>query len=155
MKNKKLFIIAILTISVFIPLETFAYCAGGSTCVDTADCDVVGTGYCGEGKVCCDELVTNDEENGVVEYDPDGDIPGGNIKPNSLIQSIAYWSLSIIGTFCVILIIYAGFLWAVAAGSQDKITKARNIIFYALIGLIIVISAFMIGQVIFTAIIGS
>lgn len=67
------------------------------------------------------------------------------ISPGSTLYNIAAFALSLIGLVCVSFIIYGGFMWAVAAGSQDKISKAKGMIIYALIGLVITLSAALIG----------
>ena len=52
--------------------------------------------------------------------------------------------LSILGVVLIVLIIYAGFLWMTAAGNEDKISKAKKTIVAAVIGLAIVLSAYLI-----------
>jgi len=52
--------------------------------------------------------------------------------------------LSLLGTIFFGLTIYAGILWMTAAGQEDKVTKATNILQAAVIGLIIVLAAYAI-----------
>ena len=52
--------------------------------------------------------------------------------------------LSFLGIIFVLLIIYAGFLWMTAAGAEEKIGKAKAIMVSAIIGLVIVLSAYSI-----------
>ena len=54
--------------------------------------------------------------------------------------------LELLGVILVLLILYAGFLWMTAAGSEEKITKARKIITSAVVGLAIILSAYAITQ---------
>jgi len=42
------------------------------------------------------------------------------------------------------LMIYAGYLWMMARGNEQDIEKAKNIIIYAVIGLVVVLSAYAI-----------
>ena len=49
--------------------------------------------------------------------------------------------LSFLGVIFSILIIYGGFLWMLARGDEEQVTKAKDIIQNALIGLIIVLAA--------------
>lgn len=61
-------------------------------------------------------------------------------------------AVGFLGVVAVILIIYAGGLWLTAAGSEDKIKKAKQIIKSTVVGMIIVgfayaITAFVISQV--------
>ncbi len=52
--------------------------------------------------------------------------------------------LSLLGIIFVVLVFYAGFLIFSAAGDEENIAKAKKIISYAVIGLIIIISAYSI-----------
>ncbi len=52
--------------------------------------------------------------------------------------------LSFIGIIFMILIIYGGILWMTATGNEQQVTKAKGLIFQAVIGLIIVLSAYAI-----------
>ncbi|NCD01074.1 hypothetical protein EOL94_03210 [bacterium] len=58
--------------------------------------------------------------------------------------------LSFLGVLFLILIIVGGIRWMTAAGNQDKVKKAKDMIISAIIGLVIVFSAYAI-----TAFIGS
>jgi hypothetical protein len=52
--------------------------------------------------------------------------------------------LTFIGIIFITLIIYAGFRWMTSSGSQDKISEAKSIIKASVIGVIIIIAAYMI-----------
>ncbi len=52
--------------------------------------------------------------------------------------------LSLLGIVFVVLIVYAGFLVFTAAGNDENVSKAKKIIEYAVIGLIIIVSAYSI-----------
>lgn len=52
--------------------------------------------------------------------------------------------LSVVGTLFLLLTVYAGILWMTAQGSEDKVTKAKDIIQAAVIGLFVVMSAYAI-----------
>lgn len=49
--------------------------------------------------------------------------------------------LGIIGVVFLILIVYGGFMWMISQGDDTKVKKARELLYYAILGLIIVISA--------------
>lgn len=57
-----------------------------------------------------------------------------------IIQAI----LGVLGIILLLLILYAGFLWMTAAGEESKIEKAKKIMTQAIIGFIIILSAFSI-----------
>ncbi|HNX11266.1 MAG TPA: hypothetical protein PKI61_03940 [bacterium] len=63
---------------------------------------------------------------------------------SSRIGQIVGAILSFVGVILLILIIYAGILWMTASGNEKNVEKAKNIIISAIIGLIIVLSAYAI-----------
>lgn len=52
--------------------------------------------------------------------------------------------ISFVGVVLMIMIIYAGFLWMTASGNEKNTTKAKSILMSAIIGLVIVLSAYAI-----------
>ncbi len=50
--------------------------------------------------------------------------------------------LSFVGVLFLILMIYAGLTWMTAGGNQEQLTKARSLIINAVLGLIVVMSAY-------------
>lgn len=64
--------------------------------------------------------------------------------PRLTVAKIIRIGFGLLGTIAVILVIYAGFLWMTAAGNQDKIQRAKDILKAAVIGLVIMLSAFAI-----------
>ncbi|MFA6486097.1 MAG: pilin [Candidatus Magasanikbacteria bacterium] len=53
-------------------------------------------------------------------------------------------AMALIGMIFLVLTIYAGFLWLTAGGNDENVTKAKDILKQAVIGLIIVLSAYSI-----------
>ena len=53
--------------------------------------------------------------------------------------------LSLLGVIFVALIIYAGYNWMIARGEEEKVTRAKDTIRRAIIGLIITIGAYAIS----------
>ena len=53
--------------------------------------------------------------------------------------------LSLMGVILVVLLIYAGFLWMTAAGNDDQIAKSKKTMTAAVIGVAIILSAYMIS----------
>lgn len=64
--------------------------------------------------------------------------------PRTTVAVIIRTALQLIGMVFLVLLIYAGALWMLAAGNEDKIETAKNIIKAAVIGLAIVLSAYSI-----------
>lgn len=53
-------------------------------------------------------------------------------------------ALGFVGTIFFALTVYAGFLWMTAQGNSDQVDKAKDILKTAVIGIIIVVSAYSI-----------
>lgn len=66
-----------------------------------------------------------------------GDLSG---KIGAIVGSL----LGLVGTVFVVLMIYAGVLWMTAAGEEEKIKKSKDLIIGAVIGLVIIFSAYAI-----------
>lgn len=70
----------------------------------------------------------------------------GRTDPRVMASRIINISLSLLGTIFVVLTVYAGFLWMTAGGNDDQIGKAKNILIAAIIGALIVFSAYSITR---------
>lgn len=73
-----------------------------------------------------------------------GDRIGVTADLSSAISTVIKAILSLVGTIFLSLTIYAGILWMTAAGEEEKVTKATGILKMAVIGLVIVMSAYAI-----------
>lgn len=54
--------------------------------------------------------------------------------------------LAFVGIVFLILVIYGGFMWMFARGNEQEVTKARDLIISAVVGLIIVLAAYAITK---------
>ncbi len=54
--------------------------------------------------------------------------------------------LGLLGIIFLGLIVYAGTLWMIAAGNEDKVTRSKDTMRRAIIGLVIVVGAYAISQ---------
>ncbi|MFC1618000.1 hypothetical protein ACFL2B_01820 [Patescibacteria group bacterium] len=68
-----------------------------------------------------------------------------------LLETATNWILGITGAVAVIFIIFGGFRYITASGNTEQMTKAKEILIKAIIGLVIVVVAY----VIVTAIVGA
>ena len=75
-----------------------------------------------------------------------GDAAGvGESKPLAqLVGNYVQAAMGLLGIVLVVLVIYAGFLWMTAQGSEEKIKKAKGIISSAIIGLVLIFAAYSI-----------
>lgn len=78
-----------------------------------------------------------------LEYGQASGLPN-EVDPRVATARIINIFLGLLGTIAVVLIVYAGFLWMTSAGSEDKVDKAKKILWTSVIGLAIILSAYMI-----------
>ncbi len=74
-----------------------------------------------------------------------GNIPH-TIGSNQLLLNVLNIAYFAAGVIAVIVIILSGYSFATAVYDPGKVEKARNAILYAVVGLIVVITAFIITQ---------
>ena len=66
-----------------------------------------------------------------------------------ILQNIVKWLLTLVGTIATISLLYGGFLYITSQGEEDQASKAKHIILYSVIGIIIIgISAIVVNVVI-------
>jgi len=57
-------------------------------------------------------------------------------------------STTFLGVVFLGLMMYGGFIWMIARGNEQEVAKAKNIIIYAVIGLVVVLAAYAIVKLI-------
>ncbi|PKM91694.1 hypothetical protein CVU82_00595 [Candidatus Falkowbacteria bacterium HGW-Falkowbacteria-1] len=84
----------------------------------------------------------------------DSEIVLASTDPRTVVVRIINIFLGILGIVAVSLIIFAGFTWMTSEGNEEKVSKAKGILKSAVVGLIIVLSAWGIVSFIFKEIAG-
>ncbi|MFA6550915.1 MAG: hypothetical protein WCV41_00065 [Patescibacteria group bacterium] len=74
-----------------------------------------------------------------------------NVDINTMVVTVINGILGLLGVIFLVLTLYAGFLWMTAAGSDDKVGKAKNILTTAIIGLIIIFASYAIVNFVLSA----
>ncbi|OGL70550.1 hypothetical protein A3E96_02645 [Candidatus Uhrbacteria bacterium RIFCSPHIGHO2_12_FULL_46_13] len=69
---------------------------------------------------------------------------------NKLIATIIKTILGLTGVIFMIMIVAAGDLWMTAGGNEEKITKARTMLFNAAVGILLVFGAYIATEFITT-----
>src|SRR3989344_9681189 len=62
------------------------------------------------------------------------------------IASIINVAMGLLGIVAVVIILLGGFKWMTAAGNEEKVDKAKKMIFAGIIGLAIILSAYAISR---------
>lgn len=70
---------------------------------------------------------------------------------DSLVSRGIFVFLGLVGVIFLGLMIYAGIMWMIAQGYEDRVTKAKDTLLNALIGLIITMSAYAISYLVITS----
>lgn len=62
----------------------------------------------------------------------------------TIVGTIINAALTLVGIIFLILMVYGGYLWMTARGNSEQVDKAKEIILGALIGLVVIMSAYAI-----------
>jgi len=81
------------------------------------------------------------------------DIGANQYTVSQIAGTVVKAFLGLLGVIFIILMLFAGYNWMTAGGDEEKITKAKNTIKTAIIGLIIVVGAWAIWYFVFTMVI--
>jgi hypothetical protein len=69
----------------------------------------------------------------------------------TLIGKVISGVLSVVGSLALVMFIYGGFTWMLAAGNTEKVKKGRDILIWAALGLVIIFTSYaMVSYVITT-----
>ena len=126
------------------------YCTGGSpagtpisnqTCLQsTGKCESEGTNFLGKGGYGLEQTASQTS------------IPqGGSIA--GITGKVIGAVLSLVGILFFVLMLYGGVLWMTARGDEAQTKKARDIIFNAVVGLIIISAAGILTSFVFKSVI--
>lgn len=62
--------------------------------------------------------------------------------PQALIGQIINSLFGIIGSLALVMFVYGGFLWMTSSGSAEQVKKGKDIFIWAVVGLVVVFSAY-------------
>lgn len=105
------------------------------------------------GLILFSPVLVQAQDSGLVPADHTGGCPVGysgncgNYELNDFIIlaiNISRWILGIVGSLTLVMFIYGGFIFLISTGSSEKIGEAKKIITAAVVGLLIVLSSFLI-----------
>ena len=69
-----------------------------------------------------------------------------NSDPREMAVNIVKYLMTFLGIIAVVIILLGGFKWMTAGGNEDKVDEAKKLIIAGLIGLVIILAAFIIVQ---------
>lgn len=78
----------------------------------------------------------------------------GSYELSDLLQvglNVSNIILGVVGSLALLMFVYGGVMMLISAGNSEKVSKAKNIIFGAIIGLVIVFTSYIIIQFVMSA----
>ena len=70
----------------------------------------------------------------------------GQTDPRAVAANIINIALGLLGIISVVIIVYAGFKWMTSMGNEEAIKSAKSTLIAATIGLVIILSAYIIAN---------
>ncbi len=70
------------------------------------------------------------------------DATGGESSIKALVQTLLNFFLSFLGFVATVMVIYGGILYVVSAGNDENVGKAKKILLYAVVGIVIILLSF-------------
>ena len=73
-------------------------------------------------------------------------IPGleGEDAPQILVGKLINAIMGIVGSMALVMFIFGGIMWMLAAGNTERITRGKNILIWATVGLVVIFSSYAI-----------
>lgn len=71
---------------------------------------------------------------------------------DEVIVNAANWIMGIVGVVLVAVLIYGGILYLTSAGNEERTKLAKNVITYAIIGVVIIFAAYLIANFVISAV---
>lgn len=72
--------------------------------------------------------------------------------PRTMVGSIINVALGFMGVIAVVILLIGGFKWMTAGGNEDKVSEAKKMLGYGVIGLVIVLAAWGVATFVVDAI---
>ncbi len=145
MTRKIIIILFIFFFSASVVFSAQCTCPSGYEC--PIDCNA--NGGC---DLDCFESSTNTETTGgsVTLTNPLGTTESPQVLIGTFIKAI----LGIVGSLALVMFIYGGLVWMTAAGNTEKVTKGKDILMWAAIGLVVIFSAYALVTFVFSKVLG-
>jgi len=73
----------------------------------------------------------------------------GTVEPSQFIGRFIQILLAFIGSISLVLYIVSGFLWMTASGNTEKVTKAKSIMVWTTLGVVVMLASYMLVSFVF------
>jgi uncharacterized membrane protein YidH (DUF202 family) len=89
---------------------------------------------------------------GLADLDGEINLSDAEKDPKTVAIDIINYLLTFLGIIAVVIILLGGFKWMTAAGNEDKVAEAKKLIVAGIIGLAIIMSAWVITKAVISAV---
>jgi len=72
----------------------------------------------------------------------------------TLLGNVVNAILGIVGSLALVMFIYGGIIWMTSSGNAEQVTKGKNIVIWATIGLVVIFSAYALVNFVLTKALG-
>lgn len=84
-----------------------------------------------------------------------GTLPTTEASVPTVIAKLINWAMGFLGIIAVVIILAGGFMWMTAAGNEEKVGKAKKLLIAGIIGLVIILAAYVIATYVITQLKGA
>ena len=109
-----------------------------------------GKAFAADGALTADELFGGADQGDGADFAGASGLSSGNLIDT--ISSIIRVALGFLGVIAVVIILLGGFKWMTSGGNDEKVKKAKQLIFQGIVGLVIVLSSYAIASFVITSI---
>lgn len=99
-------------------------------------------------------LTTADALKSVDKFSETVGIMKAKQDPRVLIGKIISVAVGVVGSLALVIVIYGGIMWMIAAGNETQMANAKKTIMWGVFGLLIVLLSYVIVRAILTKVIG-
>jgi hypothetical protein len=78
--------------------------------------------------------------------------PLGVDSPQTLIGRVINSVLGIVGSLALVMFVYGGLIWMTSSGSSEQVKKGKDILIWAVIGLVVIFSAYGLVRFVITGV---
>ena len=75
-----------------------------------------------------------------------------NIEIPILLGKIINSVLGVVGSLALVMFIYGGITWMLSAGNQEQVTKGKNILIWAAVGIVIIFTSYALVKFVLTTV---
>lgn len=79
--------------------------------------------------------------------------PLGTSDVRTIVGRVISASLSVVGSIALLMFVYGGFLWLTSRGDAKLVTKGKDTMMWAILGLVIIFSAYVIVRTVLTGLV--